>query len=63
MTTVYVKPGPHPVVIMPERGNARLPAEGAEVPLDAYWQARLRDGDVVEAERPAPTKAAPKAKS
>lgn len=55
MTMVFVKPGPNtPVVIMPERDNARLPAEGQDVPLNAYWQARLRDGDVVEAERPTP---------
>lgn len=25
-----------------------LPAEGAEVTLDAFWRRRLRDGDVVE---------------
>lgn len=26
-----------------------LPADGAEVTLDAFWRRRLRDGDVVEA--------------
>ena len=25
-----------------------LPAEGREVPRDAYWMRRLRDGDVIE---------------
>ncbi|MDH1088840.1 DUF2635 domain-containing protein [Pantoea brenneri] len=25
-----------------------LPADGAEVTLDAFWRRRLRDGDVVE---------------
>ncbi len=59
MTTVFVKPGPNPVVLMPERNMARLPDEGALVPLDAYWQARLRDGDVVEAEAPSGDAPAP----
>lgn len=26
-----------------------LPADGAEVTLDAFWRRRLRDGDVVDA--------------
>lgn len=26
-----------------------LPADGAEVTLDAFWRRRMRDGDVVEA--------------
>ena len=30
-----------------------LPAEGREVPRDAYWMRRLRDGDVIETTVPA----------
>ncbi|NKE43577.1 DUF2635 domain-containing protein [Roseomonas frigidaquae] len=30
-----------------------LPAEGREVPRDAYWMRRLADGDVIETLPPA----------
>ncbi|MGX9963164.1 DUF2635 domain-containing protein [Roseomonas sp. F4] len=30
-----------------------LPTEGREVPRDAYWMRRLRDGDINEATAPA----------
>lgn len=43
-----------------------LPADGAEVTLDAFWRRRLRDGDVVEvtaAETITPAKSTAKASS
>lgn len=56
-STIFVKPGPHAVVLMPERQMAQMPEAGALVPLDGYWHARLRDGDVIET--PSPTEKAP----
>lgn len=50
MDTVFVKPRPGFVVRMPERAMAKLPDAGGAVPLDGYWQARLRDGDVTRAD-------------
>lgn len=47
--TVFVRPAPGLKIRMPERGFAILPEEGRHVPLDGYWRARLRDGDVVMA--------------
>lgn len=35
------------LVRQPERDGDPLPAEGASVPRNAYWLARLRDEDVV----------------
>ncbi len=58
--TVFVKPGPHPVVLMPERDMAKLPAEGALVELTPYWRARIRDGDA-EVTTPPTAAAAPAA--
>lgn len=52
MDTVFVKPRPGFVVRMPERAMAKLPEAGATVPLDGYWQARLRDGDALRADPP-----------
>jgi hypothetical protein len=51
--TVYVRPAAGLKIRMPERGFAHLPEEGRQVPLDGYWRARLRDGDVVLASDPA----------
>jgi hypothetical protein len=48
MRTVFVRPGVHEIVLMPERNMAKLPAEGALVELSPYWRGRLRDGDVIE---------------
>jgi hypothetical protein len=64
-STVFVKPGAHEVVLMPERNMARMPPEGALVELTPYWRGRLRDRDVVEATAPASTEApaAPAARS
>lgn len=58
MSTVFVKPrldeGLPVLVRMPERAFQPLPVEGALVPLDDYWHRRLRDGDVEQANPPAP---------
>lgn len=60
---MFVKPGPDKtnqgkllIVRMPNRQI--LPAAGMEVPDDAFWQGRLRDGDVVAAVNPAAADAA-----
>lgn len=45
---VFVRPAAGLKVRMPERGFIHLPDEGHAVPLDPYWRARLRDGDVCE---------------
>jgi hypothetical protein len=63
MRTVFVKPGVHEIVLMPERNMAKLPADGALVELTPYWRGRLRDGDVIEASSPAEAPAAPAARS
>ncbi|MDU9391542.1 DUF2635 domain-containing protein [Pseudomonas sp. zfem002] len=55
MTTVHLWPAPGRACPMPEKGGELLPAEGAAVPLNAYWQRRINDGDAV---RTAPDPAA-----
>lgn len=64
-STVYVKPGQHDVVLIPERNMAKLPPEGALVELTPYWRGRLRDGDVIEvaSHEAAEVSAAPPAKT
>ncbi|MBN2751987.1 MAG: DUF2635 domain-containing protein [Rhodospirillaceae bacterium] len=48
MTTVFVKPSGTTQVRDPDDPLRRpLPAEGREVPANAYWLRRLADGDVV----------------
>jgi len=42
-----LKPADGRAVRDPVKGEL-LPAEGAEIALDAFWRRRLRDGDVVE---------------
>lgn len=42
-----LKPADGRAVRDPAKGKL-LPAEGAEVTLNAFWRRRLRDGDVVE---------------
>ncbi|MFZ4807471.1 MAG: DUF2635 domain-containing protein [Hyphomicrobiaceae bacterium] len=56
--TMFVRPAAGLKIRMPERGFAHLPEEGQVVPLDQYWRARLRDGDVVAVpdSQPAPVK-------
>lgn len=41
--------------------NDYLPPEGRDVPLSAYWQRRIKDGDVIKGNPPS-TKAKPKPK-
>lgn len=52
--TLHVKPAEGLKVRDPLR-NDHLPVEGREVENNAYWRARLRDGDVVEVEPAAST--------
>lgn len=47
MSRMTVYPAAGRVVPDPEVGG-NLPAEGREVPRDAYWLRRLRDRDVTE---------------
>lgn len=49
---MFVKPAPGLSVRDPDRHD-HLPAEGREVPDNLFWQRRLRDADVVRAEKPA----------
>lgn len=61
MKRVFLKPVSGRDCPDPEKGGALLPADGDSVPLTAYWQRRLNDGDVIKADpEPAPA-AAPKA--
>lgn len=44
-----------PAVKIPYEGTlTMLDIEGADVPDNQYWRRRLRDGDVVRVEAPAP---------
>ncbi|WP_371864260.1 DUF2635 domain-containing protein [Pseudomonas sp. Irchel 3E13] len=52
--TIHLWPAPGRACPMPEKGGELLPAEGAPVPLNAYWQRRINDGDAVKID-PAPT--------
>jgi len=58
MSRMTVYPAAGRVVPDPEAGGD-LPAEGREVPRDAYWLRRLRDRDVTT-EAPKQAKAATK---
>lgn len=42
-----VKPAPGRAVRDPQQKYRMLPEQGGEVPDNAFWQRRLRDGDVV----------------
>lgn len=42
---ITVRPAPGRVVPDPEAGDL-LPAEGREVPDNAWWRRRLADGDI-----------------
>ena len=43
-----------PMAVLNPHTRAPMPREGMDVPEDAYWMRRLRDGDVVRAEPPTP---------
>ncbi|WP_445494367.1 DUF2635 domain-containing protein [Pseudomonas sp. 8(2025)] len=49
-TFVHVKPAPGRDCPVPEDGGRLLPAEGRPVVLNAWWQRRLNDGDVIRPE-------------
>lgn len=51
MSQIRVKPAPGRVVPDPDRHDT-LPETGRNVPRNAYWQRRLKDGDVLPAGEP-----------
>ncbi len=57
---MFVKPAEGRAVRDPD-SRALLAAEGEEKPDTRFWRRRVRDKDVVEAERPADVEAEPKA--
>ncbi|MBA1195542.1 DUF2635 domain-containing protein [Pseudomonas plecoglossicida] len=48
MKTVDLKPAPGRDCPMPHNPRELLPAAGATVPRNAYWERRIIDGDAVE---------------
>lgn len=52
MNMYYLKPAAGRAVPDPGRNDEWLPEAGDWLPRDAYWQRRLRDGDVIAAEPP-----------
>lgn len=48
MITMNLKPAPGRACPIPEKPGELLPAEGAEVPRNAYWVRRVQDGDALE---------------
>jgi hypothetical protein len=61
VTQIYVKPMPGRDSPDPAKGGSLLPEKGDSVPLNAYWQRRINDGDVVKAEPETAPKATTKA--
>ncbi len=57
MSTMVVKPAPGLKIRDPERQFSHLPEDGSSVPMSQYWLHRVRDGDVLVVEQPAPTAA------
>lgn len=49
---MFIKPASEDVIILDPDTKRRMPAEGWEVPVNAFWCRRLRDGDVIECEQP-----------
>lgn len=56
---IHLWPAPGRSCPMPENGGALLPAEGAKVPRNAYWQRRINDGDALETEPVVPAADSP----
>ncbi|MDR2309294.1 MAG: DUF2635 domain-containing protein [Paucimonas sp.] len=48
MNTIHLKPAPGRDCPLPDQPGKYLPAEGATVPRDAYWERRIIDGDALE---------------
>lgn len=44
---MYVRPAPDCIIRMPDTFEI-MPPGGVEVPRDAFWVRRVRDGDVIE---------------
>ena len=61
MTQIYLKPVAGRDSPDPAKGGALLPEKGDSVPMNAYWQRRINDGDVVKAEAVKPPAMGPKA--
>ncbi|QPC44004.1 DUF2635 domain-containing protein [Kaustia mangrovi] len=54
---MYVKPANSEIKVRDPRTMDHIPEVGRNVPETPYWRRRLRDGDVVTARPPKPTKA------
>lgn len=50
----FLRPARAELVVVNPATNRPIPAEGLEVPKDAYWTRRLQQGDCVSIEREAP---------
>lgn len=48
MKTINLKPALGRACPMPHNPRELLPAAGAPVPRNAYWERRISDGDAVE---------------
>lgn len=61
---IFIKPAPQaegqPPLKVRKPVNGHLAEQGETVNLDSYWQRRLNDGDVVEAEEPVEAPAKPR---
>ena len=61
---IFIKPAPQPegqpALKVRKPVNGHLAEQGETVNMDSYWQRRLTDGDVVEAEEPAEVPAKPR---
>lgn len=53
MEKITIKPARAGLIVRDPVTCEPLPAEGAEKPRDQYWLRRLRDGDVIEVDKPA----------
>ncbi|MHA0949565.1 DUF2635 domain-containing protein [Enterobacter ludwigii] len=52
---MFVKPAPGRMIRRPDKGTF-LPENGAEVPDNAiFWRNRLRDGDIIRADKSKPS--------
>lgn len=64
---IFIKPAPQPegqsALKVRKPVNGHLAEQGESVNLDSYWQRRLTDGDVVEAEEPVVESAQPPAET
>lgn len=52
--TLYVKPKILGATVRNPLNGHRIADSGISVPANAFWLRRLKDGDVVETDRPAP---------